>query len=155
MFSRNKQIKVIRKNDNSEVVVNSIAEAVELTGLSEGTVRGSLDNPFHYSHMNNVEPPVTARGTLRKRVLTCAYEFEYIYPTVVSLVSTVDGTKCDYSSHHKAIASLGVGKSTYYRVIGTCSKLGEPCELTITDKSGTEWLVVLYKEKEAVPEQFL
>jgi hypothetical protein len=52
----------------------------------------------------------------------------------------------NFLSHYKAIKFLGCSKNTYYNRM-KLQPIGEPCDKTIKDKLGREWLVVFHQDK--------
>lgn len=146
-FEKRGPIIVIDKLEGRSAEVSGIKEASTLTGLSEYTIRCSLNDPKHYTHK---ALPVITTGVFRYRGKNSRYDFMYKHtePVVELWCCSEGGIPCKkFFSHNKAIQYLGVARSTYYRRMGEV-EIGEPHPLPISGVDGLEWVIIFHAPKQ-------
>lgn len=142
MYTKNKQLKVTRKQDGKELFFNSVKDASLALDVSIPIIRRALKNPFHYSHQGDY--PRDRFGRIIVGARYCAYDFEYVYPdpmiTLYPDSSELASQNC--YSMTQAANFLHIPKQKLYTLKET-AVVGEPCEKPITDPvTDVTWLVV-------------
>ena len=146
-FEKRGPIMVYDKVSCTSVEVSSLKEASELTGLSEYTIRCSLNNPDHFTH----KPlPTMKAGVYKYKGKYSKYTFMYKHtdPVVELWCCSEGGIPCQkFYSHNKAIQYLGISRSTYYRRMEQV-EIGEPHPLPISGVDGLEWVIIFHAPKQ-------
>ena len=142
MWTKNKQLKVTRKQDGKEMIFPSVKLASEALDVSMDIIRASLKNPFHYTH--RMDLPKDRFGRILVGAKYCAYDFEYVLPepmiTLFPDSSELASQNC--YSMTQAANFLHISKQKLYDMKKT-AVVGEPCEKVIVDfTTDVAWLVV-------------
>lgn len=134
--SRRKKIIIYRNTDNKKMIVDTIEEAMEITGCKENYIRNSAKKANHYSNKSDDWTPLTFRGTVRKQTMKPLYRFEYVEPVLVSAKPTFDSEikEFEFKSYYKAIKTIGCAESTFYKHKNANIKY-------ITDKQKRVWIL--------------
>jgi hypothetical protein len=116
-LTRRKQIVIYRNTDNKKAIVDTIEEAMAVTGCTENYIRMSCKKANHYSNRSDDWQPTTFRGTIRKQTIKPLYRFEYVEPVLIVARPAFDA---DIKEHHfksyfKAIKTIGCAESTFYK----------------------------------------
>jgi len=116
-LTRRKKIIVYRNTDNKKTIVDTIEEAIEITGCTKNYIRLSATKANHYSNRSDDWQPLTYRGTIRKLTNKPLYRFEYVEPVLVIAKPAFDAeiTEHQFKSYFKAIKTIGCAESTFYK----------------------------------------
>ena len=135
-LTRRKQIIIYRNTDNKRAVVETIEEAMEITGCTENYIRNSAKKANHYSNKSDDWQPLTSRGTPRKQTVKPLYRFEYVEPVLLTAKPTFDSEikEFEFKSYYKAIKTIGCAESTFYKHKSANIK-------HITDKQKRLWIL--------------
>jgi hypothetical protein len=142
MYTKNKQLKVTRKQDGKELFFPSVKAASEALDISIAVIRTSLKKPFHYSHQ--ADYPRDKFGRILVGAKYCPFDFEYVYPdpmiTLYPDSEELSSQSC--YSMTQAANFLHIPKQRLY-LLKKDAVVGEPCDKPITDPvTDVTWLVV-------------
>jgi hypothetical protein len=115
-FSKQKRIRIFRNTDNKQTEVDTIEEAMSITGCNANYIRRSATNPLHYSNRADDWQPVTLEGNLRTKTPKPLFRFEYIEPVLLTAwpMFESDITRFDFKSYYSAIKTINCAESTFY-----------------------------------------
>ncbi len=116
-LTRRKQIIIYRNTDNKKTIVDTIEEAMEITGCTENYIRMSCKKENHYSNRSDDWQPLTYRGTVRKQTKKPLYRFEYVEPVLVIARPAFDSEikEYEFKSYYKAFKTIDVPEATFYK----------------------------------------
>ena len=142
MWTKNKQLKVIRKVDGKEMIFPSVKAASEALDVSVDIIRASLKNPFHYTHRSDL--PKDRFGRIMVGARYSAYDFEYVLPEpmITLFPDSAELSSQNCYSMTQAANFLHISKQKLYDMKKTAI-VGEPCANPIIDfTTDIAWLVV-------------
>lgn len=142
MWTKNKQLKVTRKQDGKELFFTSVKAASDALGVSVAIIRASLKKPFHYTHQADYPRDKFGRVLVGSRY--CAYDFEYVLPKAMITLfpDSAELTSQECYSMTQAANFLHIPKQRLY-LLKNKAVVGEPCDVPITDPvTDVTWLVV-------------
>lgn len=142
MYTKNKQLKVTRKQDGKELFFTSVHAASEALGVSVAVIRASLKKPFHYSHQ--AEYPKDRFGRIIVGARYCPFDFEYVLPEpmITLFPDSEELSSQNCYSMTQAANFLHIPKQKLY-LLKKDAVVGEPCDKPITDPvTDVTWLVV-------------
>lgn len=115
-FSKQKKVLIFRLSDGKKKLVNSVEEAVEITGCTRDYIRLSATNEKHYSNLSDNWQPLTSRGKVRTKTVKPLYRFEYVNDPIIRAYPMFAHTVSNYefTSHYAAIKQLNCSQSTYF-----------------------------------------
>lgn len=115
-FTKQKRIKIFRNTDNKQTEVDTIEEAMAITGCTANYIRRSATNPLHYSNRADDWQPTTLEGNIRTKTIKPLFRFEYIEPVLLKAWPMFDSDtlEFEFKSYYKAIKTIGCAESTFY-----------------------------------------
>lgn len=115
-LSRQKRIRIFRNTDNKQTEVDTIEEAMAITGCTANYIRRSATIPNHYSNRSDDWQPTTINGELRTKTFKPLFRFEYIEPVLLTARPMFDSEikEFNFKSYYKAVKTIGCAESTFY-----------------------------------------
>lgn len=115
-LTRKKKVIIIRNVDNKRAEVESIQEAIRVTGCTANYIRLSATKPNHYSNRADDWQPTTTLGELRKNTIKPLYRFEFVEPVLLVARPMFDSEIKEFffKSYYKAIKTINCSESTFY-----------------------------------------
>lgn len=115
-LTRQKKIRIFRNTDNKQTEVETIEEAMAITGCTETYIRKSATNPNHYSNKADDWQPTTLDGTIRTKTIKPLFRFEYVEPILLTATPMFDSDIREFSfkSYYSAVKTIDCAESTFY-----------------------------------------
>jgi len=150
------KIIITEKESGKQIIVDSVLQASEYTGVDRRKIAKALSDPFNWVHQDDPKRRVLSNGNVSYKRQGCAFDFNRVseedYAIELWPVDDFHDSQ-KFKSMYKAAKFLGVSRVFLYRLKEKAT-IGEVMHDPVRDPEGYEWLIVFNEPTQEVPDNF-